>query len=505
MPLYFFALIFFIFTTPAYAIDQMYNWNGLEFVTSGNVTHVHPASPESTRLRGGWVLDISDVEPKATASHDLPYKHKGGALAKVQVRPSIDPSKVAAKAKDAIKAGAAGLATGSGYVAVASIACTLLCDAAIDALKDWGLDNLSFDGSEVYARVADDSASESDGYYWSSGCDIHLNHVVANYKALICNHGGPSIDPAKQYSAQYTSDPCYFSMQNSRPTYVCTAARYNYGKYVTKFNVISYRQTSKHNCPVGSYVTIDDACISEQPTKPQLLSDYFLGNYSGKGWSHHWAKMTAAIVAAGGNVFTDGTSVDITGPSIVPLSTSETRTSVNLIPGTNTPAPIGHTGPTDPGTQTTTTTTTAKNTYTPAPFTSSSGPSMTTTQQTQTVTNIINNITNITTTENTTITESDDSPEKEQKEFCEQNPDSLACAELDTPEAEIPRDTVNITFAPENLGFGAGTCPADKQIGPHTFSYAATCDILASYVKPLVIALALFGALLIVFVGKSDA
>lgn len=490
MPLYFFALIFFIFTSPAYAIDQMYNWNGLEFVTSGNVTHVHPASPESTRLRGGWVLDISDVEPKATASHDLPYKHKGGALAKVQVRPSIDPAKVAAKAKDAIKAGA-GLASGGGYVAIASITCALLCDAAIEALKDWGVSGLSL-GDDVAVSVADSSYRLSDGsswYFTLRGSGVRSDYYYTPESACLAG--------VAQYDAVLVKVRPYYS-----DSYIC-AARGPQGQ--DWYSLVTVYKTSGNGCPVGNYISPSGNCVSELPSVNQPLSDYLTGNYVGKGWSHHWAKMTAAIVAAGGNVFTDGTSVDITGPSIVPLSTSETRTSVNLIPGTNTPAPIGHTGPTDPGTQTTTTTTTAKNTYTPAPFTSSSGPSMTTTQQTQTVTNIINNITNITTTENTTITESDDSPEKEQKEFCEQNPDSLVCAELDTPEAEIPRDTVNITFAPENLGFGAGTCPADKQIGPHTFSYAATCDILASYVRPLVIALALFGALLIVFVGKADA
>ena len=491
MPLYFFALIFFIFTAPAYAIDQMYNWNGLEFVTSGNVTHVHPASPESTRLRGGWVLDISDVEPKATASHDLPYKHKGGALAKVQVRPSIDPAKVSAKAKDAIKAGAAGLASGGGYVALASITCSLLCDAAVEALKDWGVDRLSVDSDGDFSvSVPSDSQVISDGYVYNAG-RFAPGPYYSWMSACLAGIEGYSNTKPPGYVIGISSN----TIEGVFCEYAVT------GGYTGRVEV---RKILNSSCPAGMYI-VSGQCLSDPAQSNKSISDYFFGKYSGLGWSHHWAKMTAAIVAAGGNVFTDGTSVDITGPSIVPLSTSETRTSVNLIPGTNTPAPVGHTGPTDPGTQTTTTTTTAKNTYTPAPFSSSSGPSMTTTQQTQTVTNIINNITNITTTENTTITESDDSPEKGQKDFCEQNPDSLACAELDTPEAEIPRDTVNITFVPENLGFGAGTCPADKQIGPHTFSYAATCDILSSYVKPLVIALALFGALLIVFVGKADA
>lgn len=498
MPLYFFALIFFISTSSFVFAQQGEipfegSRNTIEYKQAGNTYTWSPVTGETPKSGIPYRPDlskgaVSDTEPKVKWSPRLPYDHKGGDAAKVNIRASVDPAKVAAKAKDAIKAGAAGLATGGGYVAVASIACTLLCDAAIDALKDWGVDNLKIDNDDLFveASAIPSDSYVSDGYYWSlQGIDIYglsPGHACSLYVATIPRIQSYEVETTSYYDGWYCSFKYYDGSGGS--------------SYILKRGISS--------CPAGNFI-VDGACSGSEPSVYKPFSEFYNGKYMGEGWSHHWAKMTAQIVAANGNVFTDGTSVEITGPSIVPLSTSETRTSVNLIPGTNTPAPVGHTGPTDPGTQTTTTTTTAKNTYTPAPFSSSSGPSMTTTQQTQTVTNITNNITNITTTENTTITESDDSPEKEQKEFCEQNPDSLVCAELDTPEAEIPRDTVNITFAPENLGFGAGTCPADKQIGPYTFSYAATCDILASYVKPLVIALALFGALLIIFVGKTDA
>lgn len=497
MPLYFFALIFFISTSSFVFAQQGEipfegSRNTIEYKQSANTYTWSPVTGETPKSGIPYRPDlakgaVSDTEPKVKWSPRLPYEHKGGDSAKVNIRASVDPAKVAAKAKDAIKSGLSGLATGGGYLAIASITCTLLCDAAIEALKDWGVDNLDISGDSVSVPSPDSSYTVSTGKKYFS--------VTDNYRKEFY-----SVDELGHYRASLMTSAFLFNVSYSG----YSGGYLHFSGPPGKTIASEYVVVSPSDCPAGFYIK-DSVCFSETPSLNTDIYDYFNHKYTGEGWSHHWAKMTAQIVAAKGNVFSDTDIVDITGPSTVPLSTSETRTTVNLIPGTNTPAPIGHTGPTDPGTQTTTTTTTAKNTYTPAPFSSSSGPSMTTTQQTQTVTNITNNITNITTTENTTITESDDSPEKEQKDFCEQNPDSLACAELDTPEAEIPRDTVNITFAPENLGFGAGTCPADKQIGPHTFSYAATCDILASYVKPLVIALALFGALLIVFVGKADA
>ena len=130
---------------------------------------------------------------------------------------------------------------------------------------------------------------------------------------------------------------------------------------------------------------------------------------------------------------------------------------------------------------------------------------MTTGTKTETKTSITNNITNNTSTSVTTNIETkDDAPKEPEKDFCEKNPEALACAELDTPDEEIPRRTLEITFEPEDLGLGRGTCPADRQMGDHTFSYQPTCDILATYGYPLTILLASFSALIIIFVGKTE-
>ena len=53
-----------------------------------------------------------------------------------------------------------------------------------------------------------------------------------------------------------------------------------------------------------------------------------------------------------------------------------------------------------------------------------------------------------------------DAPKEDIPVQCDKYPDSLGCAELDTPGGIVPKETKNITFAPEDL-FGTGSCPAD--------------------------------------------
>lgn len=473
--------------------------NTIEYKQSGNTYTWSPVTGETPKSGIPYRPDlakgaVSDTEPKVKWTPRLPYEHKGGDAAKVNIRASVDPAKVAAKAKDAIKSGLSGLATGGGYLAIASITCTLLCDAAIDALRDWGIDGFEVgqDGGISVPVSSDSEPVVSDGYYWVQQYTYEPRFLSPE---LACKHLTPKDYTYHSIILRWTGDYGY----------VCRYARIDNGALNQPFSVVRY---SESNCSAGSYIDDSGRCVSSLPSQYEPLGDYLTGRYFGEGWSHHWAKMTAEIVAANGNVFTDGTSVEITGPSIVPLSTSETRTPVNLIPGTNTPAPVGHTGPTDPGTQTTTSTTTAKNVYNPAPFGIGSGPSMTTGQQVQTTTNITNNVTNNTTTNTTTVTETDQAPEKEQEDFCEKNPDSLACAEADTPEAEIPEGQINISYEYADI-FGNGACPADVYLTTHgqslkVWDWQSTCSNVQTYFRPVLIACCAFIAFVIVSAGAKE-
>lgn len=413
LSLIFFALI----SLKAHAIDQMYNWNGLEFVTSGNVTHVHPASPQSTVLRGGWTLDISDVEPKATATNRLPYKNQSNAL--VTVKPHIDPNKVSTRVAQGLRNAAAGAATtGNGYIAFGALACGLFdCGSALVALADWGASGFKSepDGTLAVSTPSKDSF-KSDGYLWSS---MEFSSLSGYYSKEVLCHA--ILNQVRTNTVPLNANSTISSIGATCNIYR-SAPGWGYGNYTMS-------SSSGSQCPVGYYVNKSNQCLSESPVDYVPITEYIQSNYTGKGWDHHWAKMTAEIVKNGGNVFTDGTSTDITGPAIVPVSTSESKTSVSLVPGTTTPAPAGHTGPTESGTQTTTTTTTAHNKYNPAPLTSgssgspASGPSMETTQKTTTTTTITNNFTNITNIVNETTTEKDEAPEE---------------APTDTPFSDLP-------------------------------------------------------------------
>lgn len=390
------------------AIEQIYNWNGLEFVRSGNAHHVHPASPESTKLRGGWVLEISDVEPKATAKHPVPYKNQSNAL--VTVKPQIDPKKVSSRVAQGLKNAAAGAATGNGYVALGALACGLFdCGSAVVALADWGIEQFRTepDGSLSVPVPAESDLSTGYEYRFANNRGWYLTKSAACTDIAQRQYG--------MQSYQLLGDECHIYWKDGP----------------TEYHSIGKLQSRVSSCSAGAYI-VNGVCSSIPDITPVPLETYLNSNYMGKGWNHHWAKMTAEIVKNDGNVFTDGTSVGISGPAIVPLSSSETKTGVQLLPGTTTPAPSGHTGPTDSGTQTTTTTTSANNKFNPGPMTSSgsgssggpaSGPSMTTTQTTTTTTSVTNNITNITNITNETTTEKEEAPEE---------------APTDTPFLEIP-------------------------------------------------------------------
>ncbi len=91
---------------------------------------------------------------------------------------------------------------------------------------------------------------------------------------------------------------------------------------------------------------------------------------------------------------------------------------------------------------------------------------------------------------------------------CDKYPQSLGCAELDTPTAEIPKTTETITFTEESV-FGSGSCPSDKMYSSVTMGrsvkvvdWAQTCQY-ANPLGALIIALATFAAFLIVLPGAK--
>lgn len=359
---------------------------------------------------------VAHNAPLLNAEGPLPYQNKAGG--KYSLSLPIDPKKVSATAASKIK-DAAKAAGANPYLAAASFACAFYCDA----LWDWGLEQLkkNQDGS-LSAVVPDPNAQIhiSDGkQYLGADGNYYLSKEASCASAL----GIFAANPAYVYSGQSSSvrgSTCYLSWKWG------IGEAYQDGWY--NFHLGSGAPSA---CPTGSPI-VNGVCNGTSPTKEVPLQSYIDSRYTGKGWDNHWAKMTAAIVAEGGNVFTDGTSVGITGPAIVPVSVSETKTGVKVLPGTTTVAPSTHTGPTEPGTQTTSTTTSAKNKFNPGPFASAgsgtaggpaTGPTMTTTQTKTITTSVTNNITNVTNITNETTTETEEVPEE---------------APTDTPFADLP-------------------------------------------------------------------
>lgn len=355
---------------------------------------------------------VAHNAPLLNAEGPLPYQNKAGG--KYGLSLSIDPKKVSASAATKIKE-AAKAAGPNPYLAVASIACAFYCDA----LMDWGVDQLKKNEDGSLSAVVPDPSAISEV---SDGKEYRVSLYAWS----------PSPGSACQAAAS-ASGWSGASVTQSSPRCSFTGYRCDIGQcsLLDTFGPIYPSSRSGSSCPAGAPI-VNGVCNVSAPTKEMPLETYLNSRYMGKGWDHHWAKMTAGIIADKGNVFTDGTSVGITGPAIVPVSVSETKTGVKVLPGTTTVVPSTHTGPTDPATQTTTSTTTAKNKFQPAPFTSSgsgtsggpaTGPTMTTTQTTTTTTSVTNNITNITNITNETTTEKDEAPEE---------------APTDTPFLEIP-------------------------------------------------------------------
>lgn len=113
----------------------------------------------------------------------------------------------------------------------------------------------------------------------------------------------------------------------------------------------------------------------------------------------------------------------------------------------------------------------------------------------------------------TTTTTSDDADpvaKPDDSLLCSVFPKIAACAELDTPEGEIPTASETIGYTAENH-FGGGSCPADKTMTLATTGQAMTvwnwsqaCNAITDYFRPLFITLCTLTALFILAPGVKE-
>ena len=112
------------------------------------------------------------------------------------------------------------------------------------------------------------------------------------------------------------------------------------------------------------------------------------------------------------------------------------------------------------------------------------------------------------TTPSTTLTGTTTASASELNEkLCSDGSRRVMCSDLDTPVEEVPKSSVSVTYAPDDLGFGSGACPApygwSDSLGSHSVSLAPLCDKLSSIVRPLVIAFSLLMAVFIILPRES--
>lgn len=127
------------------------------------------------------------------------------------------------------------------------------------------------------------------------------------------------------------------------------------------------------------------------------------------------------------------------------------------------------------------------------------------TYNTTTTTNVTNNAGDV--ISNTTTTET---APKDDRTECDKSPNTVGCAELDTPQGEIPKESKNVSFEAEDV-LGTGSCPANKtmsfsSIGGKTATvvdWATFCDH-ALPVRGFVIVLASLTAFFIILPGGQQ-
>ena len=133
--------------------------------------------------------------------------------------------------------------------------------------------------------------------------------------------------------------------------------------------------------------------------------------------------------------------------------------------------------------------------------------------------NTITNTTNTTTTttynndnsvRNVTTTTTAPTEEAEKTDRCKEFPERVGCVELgEVPEGKIPKETKNVTFAPESV-WGGGSCPSDKTWSSQTLGqsyvlipWGEVCG-WAGAMRAVVLVLAAWAAFWIVMPGNTQ-
>lgn len=463
-----------------------YGSNGTPVVTSS-------AGLGTPHVVGNVGIDTASPAVKTTAT--LPLGNTGKTVDAAAKLP-LNKGSVARGMVDAIKKAAP---IGGGIIggAIGGVA-----GSVVSALLDYGLSGLRLDDDgNVVGEYEDESIPSypSNGYMWT-GLDS------AGYSKLHQSKE-QAMQSYRDRNPSYKEDgACYSDVQsNGMPSFKCP---YYYTYWGTKYEVTftSNQSPAASSCAAGMYVVQSSDGWICSPTSGrgqltgQALEDWIA---SRSGWPTSAARATAGMWedASLRDILTaDAGPVELTGPASVPGAQTTTQEPVKLAPGTTTEAAPGTTTGTDSGTKETTKVQTHDLTY--------DGPNVTYKTTVTTVTNITNNVTNQTNIETKTETTEKDAPDEPEKDDCEKRPDSLMCADLDSPQGEIPRKTFDVNYNVED-SFGNGSCPADvySMVGGENmliYDWQQTCGYISSYFRPVLLLVAAFAAMMILMPGRAD-
>jgi hypothetical protein len=292
-----------------------------------------------------------------------------------------------------------------------------------------------------------DMAHESTG---SAACQSSVSKVVAgghaNYEA----------------NANGISGFCFYYRSN--------------GTYYTAMAVVSQMEMAEVQ---DGYQEADPAAVEQELT--QKISDMVASDYANapdvENSPQSATQRLLRELLDGGAKVEVGTP-QVSGPASVPGNPVVTKTT----------EPNGQGGTRE---KTTTTTTTNNYTY---------NDNSVTVTQTTTVTN---------TYDDGTPAEEEVKEETDERTECEKNPDAFDCNPPEVPDGDVPKTSKAVTFGTENLGWGYGSCPTSPswtdRLGTHTLNLGPICSMVASIVKPLVLAMAALMALAIAMPAVREA
>jgi hypothetical protein len=100
-------------------------------------------------------------------------------------------------------------------------------------------------------------------------------------------------------------------------------------------------------------------------------------------------------------------------------------------------------------------------------------------------------------------------PKTDTPDPCIAHPERNGCRSdtFDTPDGEVPKSSKTMTYQAENLGFAGGSCPVNKTkvlASGKTITvvdWDTNCQKITTYAKPMILAMAMFTALMIIFGG----